>query len=502
MGSFSLRNIGYVVGIVLVGVFLYRLDLVRSDAHYGLWSLLPAAATIVICFVSRNVLLALLLGIAAGGLLVHKMNIIDAFLIPSLGSTDYAQILLVYLWALGGLLGLWNKNGGARYFAAAAAKRFISSRVSAKVFAWILGIIFHQGGTVSTVLTGTTVRPVADQHEVAREELAYVVDSTASPIATLIPFNIWPIYIAGTIGIIPSLAGIIDNTGDAVAMFYSAIPFNFYALIAVAMTLLFSFDKLPLFGTPMQKAVDRVRNTGQLVAPDAHPLLSEELNDDKVMAGYSPSLLDFLAPISVLLGLCIVPWVLGGSPMVFEGFGLAVITALVLSIAKGMPVGVAFDAIVTGIKGVTLGAIILGLAITLAAVSKQLGASAYVIEVAVPLLETAPFILPSLLLAICMLISFSIGSSFGTYAVVFPIALPLAVVLDAHTMFVVLTFAAILGGSVFGDQCSPISDTTILSSLACGSDLMAHVNTQFPLALVAAGISGVLYLILSFLIVA
>lgn len=501
MEAINWRNIGYVVGIVLAGIFLYQLDLARLATHYGIWSLLPATVTIVVCFVSRNVLMALLLGIATGGLLVHKINIIDAFLIPSLGTTEYAQILLVYLWALGSLLGLWNKNGGARYFAEATAKRFINSRVSAKIFAWILGVVFHQGGTVSTVLTGTTVRPVSDQHGVAREELAYVVDSTASPIATLIPFNVWPLYIAGVIGVMPSLAGIIDNESDAVAMFYSAIPFNFYALIAVSMTLLFSFDKLPLFGTPMQKAVERVQTTGQLVAPDAQPLLSQELNNDEVMAGYASSLLDFLAPIGVLLGLCIVPWVLGGSPMVFEGFGLAVVTALVISIAKGMPVGVAFDAMVTGIKGVTLGAIILGLAITLAAVSKQLGASAYVIEVGAPWLEAAPFILPSLLLAICMVISFSIGSSFGTYAVVFPIALPLAVVLDANTMFVVLTFAAILGGSVFGDQCSPISDTTILSSLASGSDLMAHVNTQFPLAVIAAGISGVLYLILGFLIV-
>ena len=227
------------------------------QGHYGLWSLLPAAMTIIICFVTRNVLLALLLGIFTGGLIIGRLNIIDAFLIPSLGSEKYAQILLVYLWALGGLLGLWNRNGGARHFAETMAARFVHSRVSAKVFAWIMGIVFHQGGTISTVLTGTTVRPVSDQHQVGHEELAYVVDSTASPIATIIPFNVWPIYVAGLITIEP-LAGLVDSEADAIALFFSAIPFNFYAWIAVGMTLLFAMDRLPLWNTPMQRMIDRV----------------------------------------------------------------------------------------------------------------------------------------------------------------------------------------------------------------------------------------------------
>ena len=468
-----------------------------SGQHYGLWSLLPAAVTITVCFVTRNVLLALLLGIFTGGLIVGQLNIIKVFLVPSLGTEKYAQILLVYLWALGGLLGLWNRNGGARHFAETMAARFVNSRISAKVFSWVLGMIFHQGGTISTVLTGTTVRPVADQHGVAHEELAYVVDSTASPVATIIPFNVWPIYIAGLITIEP-LSGLVSNEADAIQLFFMAIPYNFYAWIAILMTFLFAFDKLPLLNTPMQAVVDRVKSNGKLDADGAEPMLSAELTEARVAEGYTPSSIDFIMPIATLMGFCIVPLALGGSPMVFEGFGMAVIVGLIVSVLRGMSVSDAFDAIVTGIKGVTIGAIVLGLAVTLATVSDELGTSHYVIDATVDWLRAFPFILPSLLLPICMVVAFSIGSSWGTYAVVFPIALPLALALSTDPTFILLSFGAIVGGSVFGDQCSPISDTTILSSLACGSDLMAHVNTQLPLAMIAASIAAIGYLVFSY----
>ncbi len=493
------RPIIVLAGFIIVAALVWWLRPSGELEHFGLWSLLPAFATIVVCFISRNVILALLLGVFVGGLIIGRINIIDAFLIPSLGSAQYAQILLVYLWALGGLLGLWNRNGGARYFATTMAQRFVRSRVSAKVFAWVLGIIFHQGGTISTVLTGTTVRPVADEHKVAHEELAYVVDSTASPIATIIPFNVWPIYVAGLITI-ESLASVIPDEATAIGFFYQAIVFNFYAWIAVAMTLLFAWDRLPLLGTPMQNAVDRVRATGQLDGPGAAPMLSSELTEANVLEGYEASLWDFLVPIGVLLGFCIVPWLAGGSPLVFEGFGLAVVAALTLSVIKGMPLNEAFDAVVSGIKGVTVGAIILGLAVTLATVSEQLGTSTFVVGATAAWFEQVPYILPALLMFLCMLVAFSIGSSWGTYAVVFPIALPLALALSPDSTFFLLNFGAILGGAVFGDQCSPISDTTILSSLACGSDLMDHVFTQLPLALIAAGASAVIYIVIGIVV--
>lgn len=479
---------------VLIGWYSVQLnpDELARQGHYGFLSLLPALLTLVICFITRNVILALFMGVVLGGLVSGHYNIIQHFLIPSLGTERYAQILLVYLWALGGLLGLWNRNGGAYHFAHFVSERYVKSRRSAMFFAWLMGIIFHQGGTISTVLTGTTVRPVSDREKVSHEELAYIVDSTASPVATIIPFNVWPVYVAGLIAI-PSMSHFIADQAAGIDWFLRAIPFNFYGWIAVLFTLLFALDKLPFVGKTMRAAQARVRETGALDAPGAEPMISRELSTLNLADGYNPALIDFFLPIGVLLGFAIVPWLITGAPMIFEAFGLAVVSAMVLSIIRGMRVTDAFEGLVDGIKGVTVGAIILGLAVTLAKVSETLGASVYVIALSSDVLTTVPYVLPGLLMVICMLVSFSVGSSWGTYAVVFPIALPLAYTVSADPTYVALAFGAMMGGAVFGDQCSPISDTTILSALACGSDLMDHVFTQLPIALAAAGISILLY---------
>jgi len=380
------------------------------------------------------------------------------------------------------------------------ANRFVKSRRSAKVFAWLMGVVFHQGGTISTVLAGTTVKPIADKHKVAHEELAYIVDSTASPIATIIPFNVWPVYVAGLITIEP-LGALVADQESAVKLFLMAIPFNFYALTAVTMTLLFALGRLPLFGSPMAAVVERVTSTGELNAPNAEPMVAKELTESRVPPGYTPSIIDFIVPIAVLLLFCLIPLIAGNSPMVFEGFGAAVVAAFCCSVLRGMTITDAFDAMIMGIKGVTIGALVLGLAVTLASVSSELGTANFVIESTSGLLGKLPYILPSALLIICMFVAFSIGSSWGTYAVMFPIALPLALVLSQDTTYILMCFGAIMGGSVFGDQCSPISDTTILSSLACGSDLMDHVNTQLPLAMIAAGIAAILYLVISVMVI-
>ena len=487
-----------------VGVAWYSATLdaevIAAQGHYGVLSIMPAIGALVICFATRNVILALFMGVVFGGLVSTDYNIIQAFFVPAIGNENFAQILLVYLWALGGLLGLWNRNGGAWHFATYVSANHVKSRRSAMFFAWFMGIVFHQGGTISTVLTGTTVRPVSDREKVAHEELAYIVDSTASPVATIIPFNVWPFTIAGLI-VIPSMSHIVADREDAMRMFFAAIPFNFYGWFAILFTLLFALGKLPFMGPAMRAAQKRVLTTGELDAPGAEPITSKELTTVNVAPGYTPSLLDFFVPILTLMGVAIVPFLMGGEVMIFEAFGLALVSATVLSIVRGMSVKDAFDAIVDGIKGVSVGAIILGLAFTLAKVSEVTGASAYVIEASAESLTTIPYILPGLLMIICMTVSFSVGSSWGTYAVVFPIALPLVYVVSPDPTFMTLAFAAIMGGAVFGDQCSPISDTTILSSLACGSDLMDHVLTQLPMALAAAGIAILLYTAIAFVIV-
>ena len=376
---------------------------------------------------------------------------------------------------------------------------------SAKAFAWVMGMVFHQGGTISTVLTGTTVRPVTDRHRVSHEELSYIVDSTASPAATLIPFNVWPIYVSGlVIGTVP----FITTPAEGIQFFFRALPFNFYAIFAILFTLLFALDAFPrklpfVVGRKMSNAIRRARETGKLDRDGAEPLAAQELTVVRIAEGYKTGLIDFFGPIGTLLGVAIVPYVytyyIRGSESpafpIAEAFMLAVLVGVTIALIKGMSLRNVVGAIVDGCKGVTIGAIVLALAVTLKSVADAVGTAAYIIDVTSGFLT--PVILPALFLGLCMVIAFSTGTSWGTYAVVFPIAMPLAWSINPDPLFMMLCFGSVLGGSVFGDQCSPISDTTILSSLATGSDLMDHVYTQLPLALTAAAVSAALYTLIA-----
>jgi Na+/H+ antiporter NhaC len=465
-------------------------------AHLGFWSLLPALVTIVLAFLVRDVIVALFVGIATGGLLIGRFNLLDAFILPSIGDRSYALILVVYLWALGGLLGLWTRTGGAQTFARWAASKIVRGENSARFFAWLLGIMFHQGGTISTLLAGTTARPVTDQHRISHEELTYIVDSTASPAATVIPFNAWPLYVAG---LIVGTTALFPTEAVAVSFFFESIRFNFYGIVAVLFTLLFAYGRLPWVGARMKRAIERSRRTGELNAPGSTPLASRELTEIRTAKNYRSGVEDFLVPMGVLLGVAIVPYFVIGQVWIAEAFGLAVLSAFALATAKGMRLRETMDGLIDGCKGVTIGAIILGLAVTLGSVSEALGTADYIVETTTGLV--IPALLPAIFMAVCMVVAFSIGSSWGTYAVVFPLAMPLAFAINPDPVYMQICFGAVLGGAVFGDQCSPISDTTILSSLACGADVMDHVTTQIPLAIAAASVAAVASTLMALLLV-
>ena len=479
-------------------------DIPKTEGHYGFWSVLPPLIAIVLAFWLQEVVSALFVGIAAGGIIAGQVNIIDAFLLPAIGTEDFALILLVYLWALGGLIGLWTRTGGALRFAKWAGERMVRGPRTAKFFTWIMGLVFHQGGTISTVLTGATTRPIGDQHDVSHEELSYVVDSTASPAATLIPFNVWPIYVGGLVaGTIP----LFETSQDGIAFFFSSIWANFYALFAVALTFLFAWEVLPWVPSKkMRDATERARTTGKLDRDDATPLTSRELTEMDVPEDYRPSLIDFIGPIGTLLAVAILPYlytyfVLGWTGgendpllLIAEAFVLAVLVGMGVALFKGMDFNEVMDGFIDGCKGVTIGAIILALAVSLKEVASAVGTAEYVVATVGESLS--PIVLPGLLVVLCLIIAFSTGTSWGTYAVIFPVAMPLAWSVSQDPLFITLCFGAVVGGAVYGDQCSPISDTTVLSSLATGSDLMDHVNTQLPLASVAGGLAIVLYTVL------
>ena len=468
------------------------ISLVPGHEDFGIWSIVPAALTLILCFWTKEVVSALFLGIAAGGIISGKFNIIDEFLLPAVGTESFAQILLVYLWCLGGLIGLWTRTGGAQYFARWMGSRVVKGRRTAKFFGCFMGTVFHQGGTISTILAGSTVRPVCDEAKVSHEELSYIIDSTASPIATVIPLNVWPSYVAGLV------AGTIPFFADAVSaeqFFYKAIPFNFYAIFAVLFTYAFAFEVNPFVFGKMKRAIERVRATGELDRPGAHTMSSKELTELKVPEGYPTSNVDFMIPILTLISVAFGGLLIFGRVTINEAFVLAVLSAMLVALLKGMRLGEVIEGFLDGVKGVTLGAIILALAVTLGKVSGALGTADYLIRTTAEII--VPFLLPAILMLVCMVTAFAVGSSWGTYAVVFPIAMPLAWAVNSDPLFMTLCFSAVLGGAVYGDQCSPISDTTILSSLATGSDHMDHVTTQMPIATIAAGFGMVLYTIIA-----
>ena len=463
-----------------------------AKRHWGFWSLLPALVAVGLCWMTREPLTSLAGGIIAGAFLVGRYDLTDKVLLPVLSTENAAGILILYLLLLGGLMGIWARTGGARAFAELMTRKVVRGPRSAKLVAWMLGVAFFQGGTVSTVIVGTTVKPIADKERVSHEELAYVVDSTASPIASQLAFNAWPGYVQTLIFVagIPFLA----TETDRIAFFFRSVPFCFYAIFAVLFTFLLSIDRSPFLGKRLREARNRARVTGELDAPNAEPMSAAELESSRVPEGYTPHVIDFFLPLAVLIAIAIGTFIHSGKPEVRWAFGAAVIVGLSLALIRGMPLRALMDGFGDGFKGVVVGAVILLFAITIGSMSKETGAGYYLVEL---LSEGVPFwLLPVLLQVLTIVIAFSTGTSWGTYAVAFPLAMPLAWAVAqssglAHPeFFMTICFAAVMDGSVFGDQCSPISDTTVLSALCTGCDLMDHVRTQIPQASIAALIAS------------
>ena len=473
---------------------------VIAKRHWGWWSLLPALVAVMLCWLTKEPITALFGGIVSGALILGGYDITGDVLIPSVATTQSAGIVVLYLWLLGGLMGIWSRTGAAQAFAELMTVHFVRGPRTAKLVAWLLGVIFFQGGTVSTVLVGTTVKPIADKERVSHEELAYVVDSTASPIASQIPLNAWPGYIQTFIFV--GGVAFLATEADRIKFFISSVPFCFYAILAVLGTFLLSVEKPLFLGKQMAAAMHRARTTGELDAPDADPLSPEELQGSNVPAGYRPNVLEFFLPLGLLIGTAVGTFIATGNPNVHWAFGVALLLAGGIALAKGMSLKDLLAGFHDGIKGVVLGSVILLLAITIGGVNKATGGGIFLVE---QLGDAIPyFMLPVILQVMTMVIAFSTGTSWGTYAVAFPLAMPLAWAVAsgqelAHPeLYMTLCFAAVMDGSVYGDQCSPISDTTVLSSVCTGCDLMDHVKTQIPQASIAAILAAVLWTIVAY----
>lgn len=468
-----------------------------DPANYGILSLLPALIALVLAFITRDAIFSILLGTLVG-IVISGQNILFGFtglVQDALGNADFIWVLMIEVF-VGIMVAYFQKSGAINAFTEFVGKKTLKQR-GAQLLAWLLGIFIFFSDYFSPLYVGTVMRNITDKARVSREKLAYICDSTSAPVCTIIPFSSWGVYMAG---LLVGIGAFVDKDVATKAVVRS-VPFNFYGILAVAMVGLIALGIVPDFG-PMKKAEKRAAETGKVIADGAKPMLGKELSQIKPKEGIKSNLfINFLAPALIIISITLGTYIVMGSAKTLEGFVAAVafqfVAMLVQRIATLQEL---IETAVEGIKSVMSAILILALAYCINSISKTLGTADYVISV------TQSWITPTLLVLFTFLvsafISFFTGTSWGTYAIITPIVIPLAFELTGGeiTSLQYATIAAILGGGCFGDHCSPLSDTTILSSLAAGSDHIDHVKTQIPYTLTVAGISSILYIIVGMIL--
>jgi Na+/H+ antiporter NhaC len=308
-------------------------------------------------------------------------------------------------------------------------------------------------------------------------------------VSILVPFTGWAVFVAGlTIGMGP-----IADAADAMRVFTTAIAYNVYPLLAVAMVGLIAGGLLPDFG-PMREAELRALETGKVHRDDAQPLMADELTGIEAFPGISTSLLwNFVFPVLLVVGFALGSVIITSSAKPLEAFMLASITSGIIMRIQGVPLNEITNTAILGIKGIMPAVVILAFAYALNELSAALNTADYIVSVTGAWLT--PALLPMLVFLITGFIAFSTGTSWGTYAIMIPISVPLAFSFSGGELsgIVYATLAAVAGGGVFGDHCSPLSDTSILASTGAASDHIDHVRTQLPYAMILGLVSLGIY---------
>lgn len=471
---------------------------------WGVWSLLPLAVTLVLAFATRSALLAMLAGTFVGTLMLGAapgVGLNELFQ-SSLGTPDFIWIVQIVI-LIGVLFELFKRAG----VLAELATRFSSgggSRRRVSLSAWGMGFLIVDD-YFSPLLTGAVMRPMSDRAGIPREKLAFILDSTTASVCILVPFTAWGAYLSS---LIAAQRGPVSSVEEGLTAFIHAIPYNFYPLMLVVFTFLICLGVIPDFG-PMRKAERRAADTGALLRPGARPLVSEDdrIDNDRgdyrgdgrcepIATGSSSLTLELLVPMVLLIGFGAWTLVATGSVKIVEAF-LLVNSYLFVALAmrrRFRDLQDAAEVIVAGAKSVMAALLIVALAYALNAVTAQLDAAQFIIDQFARDLTPNSVVVLTFLIAAAM--SFATGTSWGTYALMVPVALPLAFEFSGGelTPLVYQTIAAIAGGGIFGDHASPVSDTSVLSSVGAGSDHIDHVVTQLPYALVIAALTVTIYL--------
>lgn len=458
-------------------------------------SLLPASVAIVLAFVTRNTVFSLGVAILVGVLVAGEgLMGFPNLLKTSLGNTDFSWILLLELF-IGVTIAFFQRTGAIRNFSAFVERRNMT-RVRVQLVAWFMGMFVFFSDYFSPLFVGSTMRTLSDRFRISREKLAYICDSTSAPVSILVPITGWAVFVAGLlIGMGP-----IENAADAMSVFVAAIPYNIYPWLAVIMVGLVASRIVPDFG-PMKTAERRAETEGKVLRDGAVPLMAEELTDIETYPGVKTSLLwNFILPVVIVIGVAVTSFKATGSALTMEAFLLSAAIAGIVMRIQGIPLTDIMNTAMSGIKGVMPAIIILAFAYALNDLSEALRTADYIVSKTEAWLT--PSYLPLLTFLIAAVIAFSTGTSWGTFAIMMPIAIPMAFAFTGGELDTVVyaSVAAIAGGGVFGDHCSPLSDTSILASTGAASDHIDHVKTQMPYSLLVGGVSVLAYIILGMMI--
>lgn len=502
-------------------------DIYNTLSIPGWLSLLPPFIAILLALIFRQVIIALIAGIWIGAFVLADFNlfygslrVIDYYIINSLANPDHVSII-VFSLLLGGMVGIISRSGGAEGIVYSLAK-FASNRRRGQFITGLMGVLIFFDDYANTLIVGNTMRPLNDKLKISREKLAYIVDSTAAPVVSLMFISTWIGY---EVSLIQDAFNAIGYGGNGYLAWMQSIPYRFYSILALAMVFIVALLNRD-FG-PMLKAEKRVAEEGKLLRDGANPLTESNpvnLSGDAPKRWYNAIIPIISVIVTVFAALYWtgfttateqnllsdgLNWtqqlaiVIGHSDsftalLWASSFGVLVAAFLTLG-QKILNLNEVIDAWMGGMKSMLIAVIILTLAWSIGNICTEIHTAKYVVSISESLISVK--VLPALVFIISAVVAFSTGTSWGTMAIMFPIVLPMANELSgqmidsafAHILYA--TIASVLSGSVFGDHCSPISDTTIMSSMASGSDHVDHVRTQLPYALLV----GVVAILIGYL---
>ena len=506
---------------VLIGATTHELN---PTLIPGWVSLLPPVVAIVLALLFREVITALFFGVWLGALAVAGFNpltatrrLIDQFVVPAIADVDggHTQIL-VFSLLLGGMVGIIARNGGTMGIVEAVTP-FARTAKRGKIATWIAGLAIFFDDYANTLIVGNTMRPITDRLKISREKLAYIVDSTAAPVAALVPISTWVGYEISLIGDGMRIAAEQNPAGAEVllgvspfAMFIQTIPYLFYPILAILFVLMTSMTDRD-FG-PMAAAERRASSEGHLFRPGATLATdtSSHLMDPK--EGLTHRWWNAALPVVAVIAVVFIGLYATGRASTGPGaslmdvFGAAdpfatllwgslagCLVAIVVSVGQKMlTVQECIDAWLGGMKAMMIAMIILALAWSLGSVTEAVGTAQYLSLLLSD--RVALQLIPVIVFVTAAAMAFATGTSWGTMAILLPVVIPLTVALGGAATYpggeqagiLLGATAAVLSGAIFGDHCSPISDTTVLSSTASACDHMDHVRTQLPYALAVA----------------